>query len=225
MKYNWAEWGSSPCRLRRQRLALQSQETKPLHHIYTEIKKRCLISYPWVLILCQKSLEWLSDLSLIYHEEFQAQISNTHTLFFSKLPTYRELGCFCCLTPRVSPEYLTAGHASAVSEDRYLHLSRYAGLIQQTNKLMSFFVFFFLFFFFSQKIGFDISCKLSPKETICMKCQIVFPKEKCFKMPSAVCFTQHLPVNLIMSSVLTMRQPMRAICIPYMLSGLYYHTV
>ena len=34
-----------------------------------------------------------------------------------------------------------------------------------TNKLMIFFL------FFSQKIGFDISSKLSPKETICMKCQ------------------------------------------------------
>ena len=28
-------------------------------------------------------------------------------------------------------------------------------------------------FFFSQKLGFCISCKLSPKETICMKCQIL----------------------------------------------------
>ena len=27
------------------------------------------------------------------------------------------------------------------------------------------------FFFFLQKIGFDISCKLSPKEIVCMKCQ------------------------------------------------------
>ena len=27
---------------------------------------------------------------------------------------------------------------------------------------------------FSQKIGFDISCKLSALETICMKCQILF---------------------------------------------------
>ena len=31
------------------------------------------------------------------------------------------------------------------------------------------------FSFFSQKTGFDISCKLSPLETICMKCQILFP--------------------------------------------------
>ena len=27
-----------------------------------------------------------------------------------------------------------------------------------------------IFFLVSQKIGSDISCKLSPKETICMKC-------------------------------------------------------
>ena len=32
-----------------------------------------------------------------------------------------------------------------------------------------------LFLFFSQKIGSDISYKLSPKETICMKCLILFP--------------------------------------------------
>ena len=28
--------------------------------------------------------------------------------------------------------------------------------------------------YFSQKTGFDISCKLSPMEVICMKCQILF---------------------------------------------------
>ena len=32
----------------------------------------------------------------------------------------------------------------------------------------------FFFFFFSQTTGLDISCKLSPLETICMKCQILF---------------------------------------------------
>ena len=32
--------------------------------------------------------------------------------------------------------------------------------------------------YFSWKIGFDISCKLSPKETICMKCQTLFYEEK-----------------------------------------------
>ena len=33
-------------------------------------------------------------------------------------------------------------------------------------------------FFFFQKTGFDISCRLSPLETICMKCQILFPGKK-----------------------------------------------
>ena len=31
-----------------------------------------------------------------------------------------------------------------------------------------------IFSYFSQKTGFDISCKLSPLETICMKCQNLF---------------------------------------------------
>ena len=30
------------------------------------------------------------------------------------------------------------------------------------------------FSYFSQKTGYDISSKLSPKETICLKCQILF---------------------------------------------------
>ena len=30
------------------------------------------------------------------------------------------------------------------------------------------------FFYFTQKTGFAISCKLSPLETVCMKCQILF---------------------------------------------------
>ena len=33
------------------------------------------------------------------------------------------------------------------------------------------------FFYFSYKIEFDTSCKLSPKETICMKCQILFSRK------------------------------------------------
>ena len=33
-----------------------------------------------------------------------------------------------------------------------------------------------LFSYFSYKIGSDTSCKLSPNETICMKCQILFSK-------------------------------------------------
>ena len=46
---------------------------------------------------------------------------------------------------------------------------------------------------FTQKIGFHISCKLSPKETICRKCQNLFSgknKTKFFKM-SAEIITQH----------------------------------
>ena len=36
---------------------------------------------------------------------------------------------------------------------------------------------FFLFLFFFQKTGFDISCKLSPLETICMKYQSLFSRK------------------------------------------------
>ena len=35
----------------------------------------------------------------------------------------------------------------------------------------------FFFFSFPQQTGFDISCKLSPTEIICMKCQILFAGE------------------------------------------------
>ena len=34
-----------------------------------------------------------------------------------------------------------------------------------------------IFSYFSQKIGSDISSKLSPEETICMKCQSLFSGE------------------------------------------------
>ena len=49
------------------------------------------------------------------------------------------------------------------------------------------------FSYFSQKTGFDLSCKLSPLETICMKGQILFSekdKKNIEKMPSAENFTQ-----------------------------------
>ena len=44
-----------------------------------------------------------------------------------------------------------------------------------------------IFSYFSQKIGFAISCKLSPEETICMKCQSLFWENQntYFKMLSA----------------------------------------
>ena len=35
-----------------------------------------------------------------------------------------------------------------------------------------------IFFLFSLKIGFGISCKLSPMETICMKCQTLFSEKQ-----------------------------------------------
>ena len=50
-----------------------------------------------------------------------------------------------------------------------------------------------IYLLFPLKIGFDTSCKLSPKETICMRCLILFSGEnkKFFKMLSAEIFTQH----------------------------------
>ena len=36
--------------------------------------------------------------------------------------------------------------------------------------LVFFFLLFFCFVFFFQNIGFDISCKMPPEETVCMKC-------------------------------------------------------
>ena len=42
-----------------------------------------------------------------------------------------------------------------------------SGHFQQTTN-------WWYFSYFSQKTGFDISCKLSPQETVCMKCQILF---------------------------------------------------
>ena len=50
-----------------------------------------------------------------------------------------------------------------------------------------------IFSYFSQKIGFDISCKLSPEETICMKWQSQFSGKNEKKFQNVVCcnFTQH----------------------------------
>ena len=53
--------------------------------------------------------------------------------------------------------------------------------------------------FISQKIGLDISSKLSPTDTICMKCQSLFSgenKKKCFNISSAENFTQHAKLSL-----------------------------
>ena len=40
-----------------------------------------------------------------------------------------------------------------------------------------------LFSYFHQKTGCDITCKLSPLETICMKCQILFSGKRHEIMP------------------------------------------
>ena len=50
------------------------------------------------------------------------------------------------------------------------------------------------FSYISQQIGFDMSCKPSPLETLCMECQILFSeknKEKYYNMSSAEKFTQN----------------------------------
>ena len=55
-------------------------------------------------------------------------------------------------------------------------------------------IFWWYFSYFSQKIKYDISCKLSPKETICMKCQILFSgknKKNISKCCMLKFFTQH----------------------------------
>ena len=43
------------------------------------------------------------------------------------------------------------------------------------------------FSYFYRKIGFAISCKLSPQETICMKCQSLFSGKNKKKYQFSVC--------------------------------------
>ena len=74
---------------------------------------------------------------------------------------------------------------------RYYNVSSSLGLAlwvknsaDDISKYFSHFFFFFFFFFFVfcffvfQKTEIDISCKLSPTETICSKCQILSSGEK-----------------------------------------------
>ena len=66
--------------------------------------------------------------------------------------------------------------------------------LHEMSNLFSGNVFFFFFLFFPRKQVFDISCKLSPLETICMKCQNLFSgknKKKHF-LSSAAKFTLQL---------------------------------
>ena len=56
------------------------------------------------------------------------------------------------------------------------------------------------FSYFSQKTGFDISCKLSPMQTICMRCQILFPgknKKNIINFSSAEVAERVVKVNFL----------------------------
>ena len=50
----------------------------------------------------------------------------------------------------------------------------------------------FTLFLFFQKTGFDISCKLSPLETICMKCQNLFSRKNNEIFQNVVCWKFYL---------------------------------
>ena len=62
------------------------------------------------------------------------------------------------------------------------------------NKLVIFFS------YLPQETGFDISCKLSPMETICMQCQILFPGKKNKKNISKCRLLKFLPRVLSVNS-------------------------
>ena len=49
--------------------------------------------------------------------------------------------------------------------------------------------------FFPQKIGFDISCKLSPQETVCVKCQNQFWGKETKK--SSICLQLNLSKKMV----------------------------
>ena len=53
-------------------------------------------------------------------------------------------------------------------------------MLSTLGKIFSRLHFEIFFSHFSQETGFDISCKLSPVETICMKCQILFEMQIIF---------------------------------------------
>ena len=79
-----------------------------------------------------------------------------------------------------------------------LALGKYPDFQQMTLKYFFFIYLFFFFFifFFLQKIGFDISCKLSLTETICMKCQILFYRKKINKMSISYAEFAHSIINV-----------------------------
>ena len=53
-----------------------------------------------------------------------------------------------------------------------------------------------IFFVFSQKTGLDIVCKLSPLETTCMKCQILFSGKNITNLASAEFAQRVVMVNI-----------------------------
>ena len=64
--------------------------------------------------------------------------------------------------------------------------------------------YFEIFFLFSQKTDFDISCKLSPMETLCMKCQILFSeKKKCSLLIFSSMLVVVKDIDLIITKVQT----------------------
>ena len=60
-----------------------------------------------------------------------------------------------------------------------------------------------ILFLFSQKTGFDISCKLSPLETICMKCQILFSGKNKNNMLSADFLPRMLSIKVEIEMIVT----------------------
>ena len=76
---------------------------------------------------------------------------------------------------------------------RAIKITDHINLILSTlGKIFSRRHFEIFFLFFPQKTGSDISCKLSPQETICMKCQILF-FEKNKKKLSSICRLLKMP--------------------------------
>ena len=60
------------------------------------------------------------------------------------------------------------------------------------------------FSYFYQKTGFDISCKLSPVETICMKCQSLFSekdKKNVINLSSAESAQRVVKVKMISANI------------------------
>ena len=96
----------------------------------------------------------------------RAQVQKVHflmtcpTLFFVCLTSSLHLSIIC-------PVYGLLFHLLFICL-RWLKLSSLGEIVMRRH------IEIFFFSYFSQKAGFDISCKLSPLETICMKCQNPF---------------------------------------------------